>query len=570
MDYAHRAKNITNKPEVNQRMSKKAVLKEYTEEIERLRKDLMASREKNGVFLENSNYQSMIAKQEATEGELAEKLGQLKALEEEKAKKEEMFAEVSAELEVKTEELQATTEKLTATEHSLACTRTVLHKTAVEKEEQKHLVEKHQETEVKLGSQAKKLLEVADVTTREGGLLHDKLDRLKGMEASNKEAKMDFKEVFSANVAELVEEMENHTAEQTNTCANLRTRLDKQLEARIGALSKLSNQVEELAIGQGNLLGQLKERRCKVAEEEQQFIANQATEVEKVVMEERGAGEEFKSTQMAPLLDGMATIIRSQVEELEKLREVVEKDVLGLVAKVEAWSVETVSGVTSLKTQVDNYAKSNEARVEKLQEKNKEIIVSEASVKALLGALVEGYSKHAALVSGNTKIIEEETEEDLKEVKELVKSSGHSVAEVTEKKNLVQKEINEEKERISTYVQETTTKCRSNNEDVLKKGKSLRDLTEAHVEATKVRWVAYEENSKERVANHSRLAKEKMEDFKKLAVDGEEKLEVSGGNLKKQVEEVKDSEEAAVRRLATEVERFTHDYYNAFNAQYVG
>ena len=57
LDYAHRAKNITNKPEINQKLSKKAVLKEYTEEIERLRKDLMASREKNGVFLANENYQ---------------------------------------------------------------------------------------------------------------------------------------------------------------------------------------------------------------------------------------------------------------------------------------------------------------------------------------------------------------------------------------------------------------------------------------------------------------------------------------------------------------------------------
>ena len=60
LDYAHRAKNITNKPEVNQKLSKKAVLKEYTEEIERLRKDLMASREKNGVFLANENYQVLI------------------------------------------------------------------------------------------------------------------------------------------------------------------------------------------------------------------------------------------------------------------------------------------------------------------------------------------------------------------------------------------------------------------------------------------------------------------------------------------------------------------------------
>ena len=45
---------------MNQKLSKKAVLKEYTEEIERLRKDLMANREKNGVFLANDNYQVTI------------------------------------------------------------------------------------------------------------------------------------------------------------------------------------------------------------------------------------------------------------------------------------------------------------------------------------------------------------------------------------------------------------------------------------------------------------------------------------------------------------------------------
>lgn len=43
--------------QLNQKLSKKAVLKEYTEEIERLRKDLMASREKNGIYLANENYQ---------------------------------------------------------------------------------------------------------------------------------------------------------------------------------------------------------------------------------------------------------------------------------------------------------------------------------------------------------------------------------------------------------------------------------------------------------------------------------------------------------------------------------
>ena len=40
LDYASRAKNIRNKPEVNQRMTKKELIKEYIHEIERLKSDL--------------------------------------------------------------------------------------------------------------------------------------------------------------------------------------------------------------------------------------------------------------------------------------------------------------------------------------------------------------------------------------------------------------------------------------------------------------------------------------------------------------------------------------------------
>ena len=56
LDYAHRAKHITNRPEVNQRLSKKALIREYTGEIERLKRDLVAARDKNGIFLSPENY----------------------------------------------------------------------------------------------------------------------------------------------------------------------------------------------------------------------------------------------------------------------------------------------------------------------------------------------------------------------------------------------------------------------------------------------------------------------------------------------------------------------------------
>jgi kinesin family protein 11 len=89
----------------------------------------------------------------------------MQALKEEMDKKEEMFEEVSAELYEKSVELEATNAKLSDTEHTLECTQVVQKKkNATEREEQKHLVEKHVETEDALKDQAKMLLETSEVS----------------------------------------------------------------------------------------------------------------------------------------------------------------------------------------------------------------------------------------------------------------------------------------------------------------------------------------------------------------------------------------------------------------------
>jgi hypothetical protein len=62
------------------------------------------------------------------------------------------------------EELESTSTRLRETEHTLNCTKTVLQRAATEREEQRHLVEKHVETELKLAQQAKKLLATRLVT----------------------------------------------------------------------------------------------------------------------------------------------------------------------------------------------------------------------------------------------------------------------------------------------------------------------------------------------------------------------------------------------------------------------
>jgi hypothetical protein len=57
---------------------------EYTEEIEKLRRDLQAAREKNGVFLAAENYDQMVNELEYLRSELSTKINNIKAMIEQK------------------------------------------------------------------------------------------------------------------------------------------------------------------------------------------------------------------------------------------------------------------------------------------------------------------------------------------------------------------------------------------------------------------------------------------------------------------------------------------------------
>lgn len=79
MDYAYRAKNIKNRPEVNQTMTRKAFIKEYSDEIERLRRDLVAAREKHGIYMDQQNYEEMQTKLTSQEEEIKALAQQIEA-----------------------------------------------------------------------------------------------------------------------------------------------------------------------------------------------------------------------------------------------------------------------------------------------------------------------------------------------------------------------------------------------------------------------------------------------------------------------------------------------------------
>ncbi|KAM9549829.1 kinesin-like protein KIF11 isoform 3-T3 [Guaruba guarouba] len=178
LEYAHRAKNIMNKPEVNQKLTKKALIKEYTEEIERLRRDLAATREKNGVYISLENYEALNGKLTVQEEQIAEYIDKISVMEEELKRITELFTVNKNELEQCKTDLQIKEKELEETQKDL-------QETKIHLAEEEYVVSVLENTEQKLHDTASKLLSTVQETTKDVSGLHAKLDRKKVVDQHN-------------------------------------------------------------------------------------------------------------------------------------------------------------------------------------------------------------------------------------------------------------------------------------------------------------------------------------------------------------------------------------------------
>ncbi|XP_026526531.1 kinesin-like protein KIF11 [Notechis scutatus] len=185
LEYAHRAKNIMNKPEVNQKLTKRALIKEYTEEIERLKRDLTAAREKHGVYISLENYDALHGKMTIQEEQIADYTEKITAMEEELKKVTELFTVQKNKMEKCQADLQAREMELEITQKDLEITKVLLA-------EEEYVASSLENSEEKLHGTATKLLTTVKETTGDVSGLHAKLDRKKAVEQHNVEAQKTF------------------------------------------------------------------------------------------------------------------------------------------------------------------------------------------------------------------------------------------------------------------------------------------------------------------------------------------------------------------------------------------
>lgn len=177
LDYALRAKSIRNKPEVNQRMSRNALLKEYIGEIERLKADVLAAREKNGIFFSEETWQQMSVEQELKETDLKETKKQVEIVESQLRNVREEFEQSIGLLMKRDGELKETREKLSKTEGELVVKDGQLQAVKGALEEEVVVREAHQDTEAHLHDVATELKGVAHQSVTDLGRIFSKLGK---------------------------------------------------------------------------------------------------------------------------------------------------------------------------------------------------------------------------------------------------------------------------------------------------------------------------------------------------------------------------------------------------------
>ena len=175
LEYALRAKSIRNKPEVNQRLTKNALIKEYVAEIERLKADVLAAREMNGIYFSQDSWDQISLDNEARQAQYDEAKrqaaiadSQLNAVREEFEQCMAVLMKREGELTVTQETLRITTEQLHAKEEELEVIKDDL-------EEEVVVREAHQRSEASLNSLAEELRNILKQSVQDVDGLFDKL-----------------------------------------------------------------------------------------------------------------------------------------------------------------------------------------------------------------------------------------------------------------------------------------------------------------------------------------------------------------------------------------------------------
>ncbi|EFJ25853.1 hypothetical protein SELMODRAFT_413860 [Selaginella moellendorffii] len=246
LDYAHRAKNIRNKPEVNQKMMKSALIKDLYGEIERLKSEVYAAREKNGIYVPRERYyqdeadkKAMTERIEHMEYEIETKDKHLDEIQELCERRQQHNTELQAKLDETQATLEETVETLSTTKENLRQTLYAVHG-------REFVISRQQDAETVLVEQACKLCGDLETAAKEIDGLFQKIERKGSLESYNKKLVGTFREELSVHLQSLNCSLGTFLSQQQKQLQALEQQLGSFMSSRNENVDDLKERLEGL------------------------------------------------------------------------------------------------------------------------------------------------------------------------------------------------------------------------------------------------------------------------------------------------------------------------------------
>ena len=262
LDYAFRAKNIRNKPQINQMVNKKTLLKEFTNEIEKLKSELIATRQRNGVYLTNESYEEMTIQSESRRILSEEQAAKIETMESNlRNKVQELFSLTSNFMTLKKDH-EGTKTILDDTKTVLEQTEFVLANTRQTLAEETLLRKAHQETEEQLKVVGSELITTLSKTVDDVGGLHAKNKRKSDLHMLNRNSWVT-SQAQVTEVTQLVESrMNEFKIQQRSLVASMTEKMQSFVEDELAKLSStqqlLDDKVTAFGASEAEVLAQTK------------------------------------------------------------------------------------------------------------------------------------------------------------------------------------------------------------------------------------------------------------------------------------------------------------------------
>lgn len=190
-------------------VSKKTLIREFTAEIEKLKGELIATRQRNGVYLTTEGYEEMVGESDSRRILTEEQQARIETLEGNLRNKVQELFTITNNFNSLKKENDGTRQLLDETKDVLEKTEIVLAATRQNLAEETILRKAHQSTEDQLNSAGKELISTIEHTITDVGELHSKIKRKSDLQTLNRQGW----QVLQSQVVDITQLVESELGE---------------------------------------------------------------------------------------------------------------------------------------------------------------------------------------------------------------------------------------------------------------------------------------------------------------------------------------------------------------------